>query len=94
MTRAIGNVARLFTRNFYKAIERRTAWAQPLNNICANPGADRGSEGKSKRVGKNGPKLRKTKNILYFSSHPFFPARLNFSSPPLSAPESPRMVQT
>ena len=28
---AVGNVARLFTRNCYAAIERRTSWAQPLN---------------------------------------------------------------
>ena len=31
MTCAVGNVARLFTRSCYAAIERRTSWAQPLN---------------------------------------------------------------
>ena len=32
---AIGNVARLFTRNCYAPIERRTSWAQPLNVSAA-----------------------------------------------------------
>ena len=31
MTCAVENVARLFTRSCYAAIERRTSWAQPLN---------------------------------------------------------------
>ena len=35
MTCAIGNVARLFTRKCYAAIERRTSWAQPLNVSAA-----------------------------------------------------------
>ena len=33
--------------------------------------------------------------VLYFSSfHIYFSARLDFPSPPLSAPGSPRMIQT
>ena len=35
MTCAVGNVARLFKRNYYAAIERRTSWAQPLNVSAA-----------------------------------------------------------
>ena len=35
MTCAVGNVARLFTRNCYAAIEHRTSWAQPLNVSAA-----------------------------------------------------------
>ena len=31
MTCTVGNVARLFTRSCYAAIERRTSWTQPLN---------------------------------------------------------------
>ena len=52
--------------------------------ILGDPGADSGDEGKSKRAEKY--------DILYFSSfHIYFPARLDFPSPPVSAPGSPRM---
>ena len=45
--------------------------------ILGDPGADKGGEGKSKR------------SLLFFV--PYFSARLDFPSSPLSAPGSPRM---
>ena len=46
MTCAVGNVARLFTRNCYAAIERRTSWPQPLN-----AGADKRKDRKRENPG-------------------------------------------
>ena len=51
--------------------------------ILGDPGADSGGEGKSKRAEKMAR--------LFFV--PFFPTRLDFPSPPLSAPGSPRMLR-
>ena len=50
-------------------------------NILGHPGADSRGEGKSNRVEKYG--------LLFFV--PYFSARLDSPSPPLSAPGSPRM---
>ena len=50
-----------------------------------------GGEGKSKRAGKYGPKKSKNRRSLLLFV-PYFSARLDFPSPPLSAPESPRMA--
>ena len=59
----------------------------PCMTILGDPGADSGGKGKSKRAGKCGTKMP------YFPiCMPYFPARLDFSSPPLSAPGSPRMM--
>ena len=72
----------------------------PVGNILGDPGADKGGEGKFKRAEKymarrkvkNGEKSGALLAVLYFSSfHMYFSARLDFPSPPLSAPGSPRM---
>ena len=63
--------------------------------ILGDPGADIGGGGGGvkvyKRAGKNGAKKSKEHSLLFFA--PISSARLDFSSPPLSAPGSPRMVQ-
>ena len=60
--------------------------------ILGDPGADIGGGVKVyKRAGKNGTKKSKEHSLLFFA--PFSSARLDFSSPPLSAPGSPRMLQ-
>ena len=63
--------------------------------ILGDPGADIGGGGGVKvykRAGKNGAKKSKEHSLLFFA--PISSVRLDFSSPPLSAPGSPRMVQT
>ena len=59
-----------------------------------DPGADSGGEGKSKRAEKYGTKKNKERreglsrrSLLFFEL--YFSARLDFPSPPLSAPGSP-----
>ena len=60
-------------------------------SILGDPGADSGGKGKSKRAEKCGTK-KSNLAVLYFSSfHIYFSARLDFPSPPLSTPGSPRM---
>ena len=64
-------------------------------SILGDPGlgADKGGEGKSiymeRRKVKNGGKSSSRRSLLFFV--PYFPARLDFPSSPLSAPGSPRM---
>ena len=71
--------------------------------ILGDPGADKGGEGKSKRVEKYIKNEEKTgekspivprgssrRSLLFFVPH--FSARLDFPSSPLSAPGSPRMA--
>ena len=71
-------------------------------DILGDTGADSGGEGKSKRAEKYGLKKSKERreeplgtmsyrSLLFFE--PYFSARLDFPSPPLSAPGSPRMCQ-
>ena len=59
--------------------------------ILGDPGADSGDEGKSKRAGKCGTKKSKEQREEPFFTL-YFSARLDFRSPPLSAPGSPRMM--
>ena len=61
--------------------------------ILGDPGADSGGEGKSKRAEKYGTKKSKEwREEPFFTFFlPYFSARLDFTSPPLSAPGSPRM---
>ena len=56
-------------------------------NILGDPGADSEGEKKSKEKEKNGAKKSKERgeepcSLFFFA--PFFPARLDFPSPPLS----------
>ena len=64
-----------------------------VQHILGDPGGDSGGEGTSKRAGKkyNGAKKSKERHLTLLFFGPFFPARLDFPSPPLSAPGSPRM---
>ena len=48
-----------------------------------------GREKMARRKVKNGEKKSSRRSLLFFA--PFFPARLVFPLPPLSAPGSPRM---
>ena len=66
--------------------------------IVKDPGADSGGEGKSKRATKRiGEEKSREQRIAIprardFSWPIFFVTRLDFPSPPLSAPGSPRMA--
>ena len=64
-----------------------------VQHILGDPGGDSGGEGTSKRAGKkyNGANKSKERHLTLLFFGPFFPARLDFPSPPLSAPGSPRM---
>ena len=73
-------------------------WRIVYKDILGDPGADRGGEGKCKWTTKKIGKVKSRgqekafSHPLDFSSPIFFVARLDFPSPPLSAPESPRML--
>ena len=61
--------------------------------ILGDPGADSGGEGKSKRATKKIGEEKSRARGIDFSSPIFFVARLDFPSPSLPAPGSPRMEQ-
>ena len=54
-------------------------------------GARKSLNGRKKGAKKSKERGSSQRSLLFFG--PFFPARLDFSSPPLSAPGSPRMCQ-
>ena len=62
------------------------------NFILGDPGADSWGEGKSKRATKKISEEKSSpRSRLFFADN--FVARLDFPSPQLSAPRSPRMIQ-
>ena len=61
-----------------------------VGGFLGDPGADSGDEGKPKRAEKYDTKKSKERRSLLFFV-PYFFARLDFPSPPLSSPGSPRM---